>query len=124
MATPLAGERVNFGEKFPPASRSKNQGVKEEKEKSLADRQHTTKPEVIEPKTWGTAVPTRRTESELRNTDPRTTAQHTVVLLAGIPIAAPFPDISGQIVKPVLIDSKAPYWSGAGVGITVASDMR
>ena len=61
---------------------------------------------------------------DLRLIVPRTTAQHSDFLPAGIPIAAPFPDISGQIVKPVLIDSKAPYWSGAGVGITVASDMR
>jgi hypothetical protein len=43
-------------EKFSPASRSENQGVKEKKEKSLADRQHTTKPEAIESITRGSVA--------------------------------------------------------------------
>ena len=75
---------MNFGEKFSPASRSENQGVKEKKEKSLADRQHTTKPVEIAATTWGKVVPTRRTEIDLRLIEPRTTAQHTGALLAGL----------------------------------------
>ena len=47
---------MNFAEKFPPASRSENQGVKEKKEKSLADRQHTTKPVATESKTRGSVA--------------------------------------------------------------------
>ncbi len=90
----------------------------------IADRQHTTKPVVIVSITWGIVVPIRRTEIDLRIIVPRTTAQHTVALLAGIPIEAPFKDISGQIVKPVLIDSKASYWSGAVIGITVSIEKR
>jgi hypothetical protein len=112
-------------EKFSPASRSENQGVKEKKEKSLADRQHTTKPVESESITWGTvAEPIRRTEKDLRIIVPRTTAQHTVFVPAGIPILAPLPDVPGQIVKPLRGGAETPYWSGAVIGITVASDTR
>ena len=120
---PTSGRKGEFWGEISAASRSKNQEIKKKKEKSLADRQHTTKPATIDSTTWGTEDPKRRTETELRIRVPRTTAQHTVALPAGIPIEAPFTDISGQIVEPVLIDSKTPYWSGAVIGITVSIDI-